>query len=252
MQIRFKSQSIFSTHWWLLLIASLSMSALTVSLGFWQLNRAEFKEAAFAKQQAQAALPPVTHIDLIQGMNESQGLQRQVHAEGEWLAQWTVFLDNRTMQGQPGFWVLTPLQLKSGEVILVQRGWAPRDRTLSDKLPPVQTPAGQVIVHGRWVQAPSKMIELAPSSAQTSAEKKVFQSLRQNLTIEEFEKDTGLKVLATVMEEAPPSEGLSCNWPTILSGSEKNRAYALQWFVLAALSAGLFLWFQIIQKIRHD
>ena len=251
MRFRFTSQAIFSPHWWFLLAAALSVSALTMNLGFWQLNRAEFKEAAFAKEQAQASLSPVTSNDLIQGMSEAQGLQRQVHAEGEWLAQWTVFLDNRTMQGQPGFWVLTPLKLKSGDVILVQRGWAPRDRTLSDKLPPVQTPAGQVSVQGRWVQPPSRMIELAPSSGQ-ALDSKVFQSLRQNLTIQEFEKDTGLRVLATVMETAPPSDGLLRNWPTILSGSDKNRAYALQWFVLAALSAGLFLWFQIIQKIRHD
>ena len=251
MRFHFSSQSVFSLHWWLLLAAAVSLSALTLHLGFWQLNRAEFKEAAFAKEQAQAALPPVTDQDFIQGMDETQGLQRKVDAKGEWLAQWTVFLDNRTMQGQPGFWVLTPLKLQSGDVILVQRGWAPRDRILSDKLPPIQTPSGLVRVQGRWVQAPSKMVELASRAAATGNDK-VFQSLRQNLTLQEFEKDTGLKVLATVMEIAPPSEGLLRNWPTILSGSDKNRAYALQWFALAALSAGLFIWFQIIQKIRHD
>lgn len=251
MRFRFTSQSIFSLHWWLLLAAALGMSTLTMSLGFWQLSRAEFKEAEFAKEQAQAALPPVTSDDLIQGMSKVQGLQRLVDAEGEWLAQWTVFLNNRTMQSQPGFWVLTPLKLKSGEVILVQRGWAPRDRTFSDKLPPIHTPSGRVRVQGRWVQEPSRMIELASPSAPT-ADTKVFQSLRQNLSIQEFEKDTGLKVLATVMEIAPPSDGLMRHWPTIISGSDKNRAYALQWFALAALSAGLFLWFQIIQKIRHD
>lgn len=241
----------FSPHWWLLLTAALSMAALTVCLGFWQLNRAEFKEAAFAKEQAQAALPPLTSSDLIQGVSEVQGIQRQVLAEGEWLAQWTVYLENRTMQGQPGFWVLTPLKLKSGDVVLVQRGWAPRDRTLSDKLPPVQTPSGQVRVQGKWVQPPSRMMELT-SPAKANFDNQVFQSLRQNLTIQEFEKDTGLKVLATVMEIAPASDGLLRNWPTILSGSDKNRAYAIQWFALAALSVGLFLWFQIIQKIRHD
>ena len=31
------------------------------------------------------------------------------------------------MQGQPGFWVLTPLKLTSGGVVLVQRGWVVRD-----------------------------------------------------------------------------------------------------------------------------
>ena len=251
MRFRFTSQSIFSPHWWLLLLAAVSVSALTMRLGFWQLNRAEFKEAAFAQEQAQAALPPVTDQDFIQGMSETQGLQRMVDAKGEWLAQWTVFLENRSMQGQPGFWVLTPLKLQSDEVILVQRGWAPRDRTLSDKLPPIHTPSGPVRVQGRWVQAPSRMVELAAPPA-TVASSQTFQSLRQNLSIQEFEKDTGLQVLATVMEIAPPSDGLLRNWPTILSGSDKNRAYALQWFALAALSAGLFIWFQIIQKIRHD
>ena len=251
MQFRFTSQSIFSPHWWFLLVAAVSLSALTICLGFWQLGRAEFKEAAFAKEQAQAALPPVNEDDLIQGMSETDGLQRRIEAKGEWLAQWTVFLDNRTMQGQPGFWVLTPLKLKSGDVLLVQRGWAPRDRTLSDKLPPIQTPEGPVRVQGKWVQAPSKMMELTSSDAQ-GTDPKVFQSLRQNLTIQEFQKDSGLKVLATVLEIAPPSDGLLRHWPTVLSGSEKNRAYALQWFALATLSAGLFLWFQIIQKIKHD
>lgn len=251
MQFRFTSQSIFSPHWWLLLTAAFSLSAVTLSLGFWQLSRAEYKEEAFAKEQAQAALPPITSHDLIQGINEAQGLQRLVDAEGEWLAQWTVFLDNRTMQGQPGFWVLTPLKLNSGDVILVQRGWAPRDRTLSDKLPSIQTPSGRVRVQGKWVQAPSRMIELASSSV-SAANSPLFRSLRQNLTIQELEKEIGLRVLATVMEIAPPSDGLLRNWPTIISGSDKNRAYALQWFALAALSAGLFIWFQIIQKIRHE
>jgi surfeit locus 1 family protein len=251
MQVHFKSQSIFSAHWWLLFVAALALCALTMRLGFWQLSRAEYKEAAFAKEQAQAARQPLTAQDFIQGMSESQGLQRQVDAHGEWLAQWTVFLANRTMQGQPGFWVLTPLKLQSGDTILVQRGWAPRDRTLSDKLPPIQTPPGPVRVQGRWVPAPSKMVELAAPPV-SAGHRQVFQSLRQNLSIEEFEKDTGLKVLATVMEVGPPSQGLLRNWPTILSGADKNRAYALQWFALAALSAGLFIWFQIIQKIKHD
>lgn len=251
MRFRFTSQAIFSAHWWVLLAAAVSVSALTLRLGFWQLHRAEFKEAAFAKEQAQAALPPVTAQDFIRGIHETQGLQRRVDLEGEWIAQWTVFLDNRTMQGQPGFWVLTPLKITSGDVILVQRGWAPRDRTFSDKLPPIQTPTGLVRVQGMWVQAPSRMVELAAPAA-VAANSQIFQSLRQNLSIQEFEKDTGLKVSATVMESAPPADGLLRNWPTILSGSDKNRAYALQWFALAALSAGLFVWFQIIQKIRHD
>ena len=52
-------------------------------------------------------------------------------------------------------------------VIIVQRGWAPRnfmDRTL---LPPVQTSAGVVNIEGRLEAPPSKLMELEakPSAA---------------------------------------------------------------------------------------
>ena len=52
-------------------------------------------------------------------------LHRPVILHGHWLAAATVYLDNRQMNGRPGFYVLTPLQLDDRpEVVLVQRGWA--------------------------------------------------------------------------------------------------------------------------------
>jgi surfeit locus 1 family protein len=250
MRFRFSSQALFSAHWWVLLLATVCMTALTVRLGFWQLGRAQFKEAAFAQEQARAALPVLTNDAFVQPLLPYDGVQRRVDVEGEWLPQWTVFLDNRSMQGQPGFWVLTPLQLAPGRILLVQRGWAPRDPVQSDKLPPIETPPGRVRVQGRWVPPPSQMMELsatAPSASMSGG----FRTLRQNIVLSEFAHETGLIPVATVLQTGGASEGLQRNWPIILSGADKNRAYALQWFALATLCVGLFVWFQIIQKIRH-
>ena len=36
------------------------------------------------------------------------------HLQGRWQAEHTVYLDNRQMQGRPGFYVLTPLLLEGG------------------------------------------------------------------------------------------------------------------------------------------
>ena len=58
--------------------------------------------------------------------------------------------------------------------------------------------------------------------------------------------------VANVLQTGEASEGLLRDWPTQLPGADKNRAYALQWFALALLCVGLFAWFQIIQKLRHD
>ena len=65
--------------------------------------------------------------------------------DGRWLAAHTVYLDNRQMNGRPGFFVVTPLRLDDGRAVLVQRGWLPRDcsdRTAS--LPPPTRPTGAV------------------------------------------------------------------------------------------------------------
>ena len=67
------------------------------------------------------------------------------------MADKTVYLANRSMNAQVGFWVFTPLRLSGGGVVLVQRGWVLRDAVDSNKLPPLQTPAGSVQVQGRWI-----------------------------------------------------------------------------------------------------
>lgn len=218
-------------------------------LGLWQLGRAEQKEQAHAQVLAQALRPALKTPDLTQAISPQQDLERRVDLEGEWLAQWTVYLENRSMRGQPGFWVFTPLKLSPDRVVLVQRGWVTRDWVQSDKLPVIDTPPGLVQVQGRWVAPPSVMVELSQPQASMG---QGFQALRQNIDMPAFSHETGLTFVANVLQTGAPSEGLLREWPANLSGADKNRAYALQWFALAVLCVGLFAWFQIIQKLRHD
>lgn len=252
MQTRFASQHLFSRHWWLLLLAATCMTLLTVRLGFWQLGRAQQKEASYQLEMANAALPPLETKDFLPApASPEAGLQRRVHATGQWLGQWTIYLENRSMQGKPGFWVFTPLQIAPGKALLMQRGWVARDLIYTSKLPAIETPLGTVEVQGRWIPAPSIMYELA-SPATNPSSPQGFTSLRQNINVKSLSDETGLDFLATVQQTGMPSEGLQRDWSSSLSGADKNRAYALQWFALATLCAGLFAWFQIIQKIRHD
>lgn len=249
MAFRFSSQSILSAHWWLLLCVTLLVTTLTTRLGLWQLGRAEQKEQAHAQVLAQGQMPALQTQDFLKTNKLENGLERRVALEGEWLTQWTVYLENRSMRGQPGFWVFTPLKLSSDRVVLVQRGWAGRDLVQSDKLPTIETPRGPVQVQGRWVAPPSVMVELSRPQASLA---QGFQALRQNIDMPAYAQETGLTFVANVLQTGEPSEGLMRDWPANLSGADKNRAYALQWFALALLCVGLFAWFQIIQKIRHD
>ena len=234
-----------------MLLATLCVAGLTTRLGYWQLGRAQFKEAAYELELTQAKLPPLNTQDLMRMSLSSDNLQRRIDVQGQWLKQWTVFLENRTMQGKPGFWVFTPLQIAPERVLLVQRGWVARDLIHSNQLPTIETPEGLVRIQGRLVAPPSKMFELQEKPTMPS-EAQGLNLLRQNIDMKSFSDETGLRLWANALQTGEPSEGLLRDWPTSLSGSDKNRAYALQWFALACVCIGLFAWFQIIQKIKHD
>ena len=59
-----------------------------------------------------------------------------------------VLIRNRSYQGQPGFHVVTPLQLADGRALLVNRGWIPLTEDGSTPTPPAP-PSGPVVVTGR-------------------------------------------------------------------------------------------------------
>ena len=151
-----------SGRWWLLTLATWAMIALTFSLGRWQMNRAAEKLERAAAMEARTREPLLDQAALLAQADLGAALHRSVQLQGRWLAERTVYLDNRPMGGRAGFWVITPLQLPDSErVILVQRGWIPRDFVDRQRLAPVQMPEGWVQVRGRLALAPGKLYELA-------------------------------------------------------------------------------------------
>lgn len=237
----------FSKTWFVILLATLLVSGITAKLGFWQLGRAQTKEALNAITVARQLEPALLNDDWASGVVPEDWMQRSADLDGQWLPQFTVYLDNRSMKSQTGFFVLTPFQLSNGPVLLVQRGWVARDRARSDFLPPVPTPQGKVTLQGRVVPSPSKLMELgAPVPV-----KEGFNLLRQNIDLQEFGLETKLPMLATIQQTNDASDGLLREWPKSISGADKNRGYAFQWFALSALTLILFAWFQVWKKRKH-
>ena len=237
-----------TARWWFVTVVALIAMAVTARLGVWQSDRAQQKEGLHHLQQTQALLAPLTNAAFESPMDAAQGLHRRVSLQGVWRPEHTVFLQNRSQNGVPGFWVLTPLQLSPSSMVLVQRGWAPRDRVSSEVLPPIETPPGLVEVQGRWVAPPSRMVEL---TREESAPAPRSSAIRQNLDVNAWAAEMKLSILATVLQTGSASEGLARDWAPALSGADKNRGYAFQWFALSGLVAVLFVWFQIILVLRH-
>lgn len=234
---------------WLVAAMALACVLLTARLGWWQLDRAAQKQALQAAVQAQAAAQPWDNTDWRSALAQtSPALQHHpVRLRGRWQLEHQVFLDNRQMQGRPGFFVITPLLLEGGGAVVVQRGWVPRNFQDRSQLPAIATPTGPVVVQGRMALPPSALYQLGRDVPDAGAAQ-----IRQNLDMRAYAQATGLDLPPwSVLQTDAAADGLLRDWPQPDSGVAKHYGYAAQWLALSALVALLYLWFQILRPRRR-
>jgi surfeit locus 1 family protein len=229
------------------LLAAVLAVLATARLGFWQLDRAQQKLALHERLEGNRVLPPLEAPDLAseRPLADKQHYRR-ARLRGRWFPEHTVFLDNRQMNGVPGLFVVTPLQLEGrGDAILVQRGWAQRNFLDRAALPALTSPAGIVEVTGLIAPPPSRLYEFASQASGP---------IRQNIDVDGFAQELGLPLLPLSVLQADSAatvgDGLSRHWPIATVDVQKHYGYAFQWFALCALIAGLYVWFQIIRRAR--
>ena len=232
-----------TTRFWLLTIAALLVAALTFSLGQWQLRRAAQKQNLQLTIEAQSNQSILKALDLADPNTLKDVVHRRATLKGIWRAEHTVFLDNRQMNGKSGFIAITPLVLDgTGQIILVQRGWALRNFADRTRLPDIQTPLGPVTVRGRIAPPPSKLYEFKGAESGR---------IRQNIDIQAFSREIALPLIpVSMIQTGPANEGLLRDWAAPNVGIDKHYGYAFQWFGLCALMVGLYVWFQIINPWR--
>ncbi len=225
----------------LLTFSAVLAIVVTLMLGRWQLSRADQKEAIQSTVERQGELPPLVGQAVFSFGDPSALLQRRVLLQGQWLADKTIFLDNRPMMGRPGLYVVTPMKLEGSQaVVLVQRGWVPRNFMDRTQVPAIRTPGGMVAIEGRIAPQPGKLYEF--STVETGR-------IRQNLDLASFSVEIDVPLPGwTVQQLGPESDGLLRQWPVMSTGVEKHYGYAFQWFALSALIAILYVWFQIVRR----
>jgi len=225
-------------------LATVAGVALATRLGFWQLDRAHQKIALQASLEARAREPALDAATLARTQEavEAQN-HRPVVLHGRWIGDRAVFLDNRQMDGKVGFYVVTPLAVAAPPgVVLVQRGWAPRNFSDRNALPRIDTPLEPVTVDGIVAPEPSRLFEFVAAASGP---------IRQNLDIASFARETGLALLPlTVVQLDSPSaaaDGLVRHWPRPAADVQMHYGYAAQWFAIAAGIAFLYVWHRFIR-----
>lgn len=251
------SGRVSSSH--LVFLVALIAAGVTARLGWWQLERAKLKEQQQALLQQQQSLPPIVASSLHPLPNAAPETlyQRTARLRGQWVPGSLMFLDNRPQDGRPGFIALSLLELSPGVAVLVQRGWAPRDRVDPTRLPVVSLPMEtSVEVVGRISHPPSRLMELSDEGNG---------ALRQNVDVRLLDREFSRSLPVLSVQQTEPTricslpkaceadleDSLVRQWKLVASDPAKNRGYAVQWFSLSALIAGLWVWFQWVQPRRR-
>jgi len=228
---------------WAALVLLAMAVAVTASLGRWQLNRAEEKQALLEQEEAGRQMPPLR----LSSASSPADLKpwRQAEASGHWLADRTVLLENRMSGSRPGFWVVTPLVLDSGAAVAVLRGWLPRP--MPDGPVAVETPAGEVTVRGVLLSQIPRLLDLARFGGRAQDLPSEWPGSKgepprlQNLDLAAYGHAAGLALLPVVLEQTDAApDGLGRDWAGPPANVDTHRGYALQWFSFAAIAAIAF------------
>ncbi|WP_242560895.1 SURF1 family protein [Pandoraea capi] len=207
---------------------------LTAALGVWQYQRAQMRLARQA-QIEQAEHAPVVALGA-QTYAIDDVTHRRVRVTGRFLRNRVVYLDNRPRNELPGFYVVMALQVSPDHVVLVNRGWLPRDLRDRTSIMPYATPAGDVTIEGIAAPDPSRAFELGHGGSAAGM------SIRQNLDVADYARETSLPLQPfVIMQTNDTGDHLLRDWPAPATGADRNYGYMAQWFGMSLILALLGL-----------
>lgn len=224
--------------------------AATTMLGFWQLGVAQDegrKEAVAAAAKLERR--PLGEVTRPHAAFEAELSNRPVTATGTYDPERQVLVVDRRLDGQPGTWVVTRLQLDEGGTVAVLRGFVAGTPTTAPA-----PPSGQVTVSGTL--GPSE----SPRPGTTPLPEPQRRSLDLSALVNEWPGDLYNVVLLAAAESAGPDPSAAA-----LDAGElrrvppprldadlnlKNAAYAVQWWVFGLFA--VWMWWKIVRAERPD
>ncbi len=229
-------------------VVAITVAALCVRLGIWQLHRLAERKTANAAVAARISAPP---LRLTRPSSDTVGLLfRRVALRGEYDAAHSMVLAGRSFEGAPGVDLVTPLRVGSGAV-LVDRGWLPSPDAATVDLSPYDT-TGTVEVTGIVLplggRGDGKDFAGPPDAA---GFRRVWYAADEAMLRQLPYATPAVYVRATPEGEAPlrprlaPSELPARRPPPELSNGP-HLNYAIQWFSFAAIA--LVGWAVVVRR----
>ncbi len=222
---------IFSPSLHITLLA-LFATILFLTLGMWQLQRADEKKTR--EQQASQA-----EHQLPQALSTTPTAYQRIQIKGQYLKK-TLLLDNQHEQHQLGYQVLTPFLLENNTIVIINRGWIPKDiRHITEP------PTTLVTLVGHVYYPSSKQWALGEEMEIKSDKLAIIQTLNQKLFNRFLQKSVYPFIIRL---DAQEPHGFVRHWIINNMPWQRHIAYAIQWFVFAIIVIILYL----VRNIRYE
>jgi cytochrome oxidase assembly protein ShyY1 len=226
----------------------LTVAALFVRLGFWQLHRLAEVRARNALVEARLSLPPAPLRDLVgpgaPGPDEAR--YRRAVVEGRYDPGAQVVVPFRSTEEGPGHFLLDVLVARDGTAVLVNRGWVPLSGRPQERVEQVAAayppPEGAVRVTG--ILLPSE-----PPGPPPRREGTVVESAR--IDVAALERVLGLDLAPLYLQlegQEPVGGALPAPVPLPERSEGPHLSYAVQWFLFATV--GVVGWAVYVRRSR--
>ena len=233
----------FRINFWMTAFAIPSLVVL-LGLGFWQIQRLEWKEGIIADRMERMTASPVA-LNAVPVTAWQAFELRRVHTHGVYRHDKSVEIVSRTLKGRPGVHIVTPLVLVDGSgTVLINRGWAP-PRNVRNAFE-FRRPLGAAVIHG-FLRAGEKTSTWVPDNDPAS-------DIWFFADATAIAKARGLEnVKPYVIELSPTPAGLvgarayPISGQTVTEIRNNHLQYAVTWFGLAATLVVIY----VLYQVRH-
>ncbi len=222
-------------------------AAVMVLLGNWQLHR--YQERSAINDRIDAA-DSVSAVPLTSVLTAPTGAGTAGASPGKDLA-WTkvevsgrydpaheIQARGRTVSGDVGFEIVTPLLLDDGTAVLIDRGWVPAPAggaTVSPTVP--AAPSGPVTVVGQLHLSESRPAPIERRDGRLDTRRIALPGLAAQMPYPVY----GAYVLLT--DQTPPADAAFTRVPIEHEDAWQNGGYAVQWWLFAVMVFFAYGWY---------
>jgi surfeit locus 1 family protein len=216
-------------------LVTVVLIAMLVSLGRWQLRRADEKRVLYDSFAAGTDATRV--IDL-----RTARLTRYQHIEaaGHYDDARQILIDNMVNAGRAGYFVVTPFALSGGGWVLINRGWVPLGASRAE-LPAIPVGGETRRVRGRADNMPSPGIQLGTRATLTPPYPVVAAFPSHDEIAHLLGETDWTKATDLVLLDAGEPDGYVRTWEPPGFPPMRHIAYAVQWFGLALALAVIYV-----------